>query len=136
MTNADESTRRISDAGGEMLAPPFDVFDSGRMAVVKDPTGAVLSLWQPRKHPGATWGTDPGAMLWNELLTRDTATASQFYARAFGWAAEAQAGPVAVHRVQAGGAVGRRYDDHPRQSGRSGAAAAAVLERLLRGRRL
>src|SRR5689334_21966736 len=40
VSSADESARRIADAGGSLLAPPFDVFDAGRMAVAEDPTGA------------------------------------------------------------------------------------------------
>lgn len=94
VSSADEVARRVSDAGGRLLAAPFDVFDAGRMAVAEDPTGAVLAIWQARNHMGSSWAKDPGAVVWNELLTRDTATASQFYARVFGWAAEAQPGPT------------------------------------------
>jgi hypothetical protein len=94
VASADEAARRIGDAGGRMLAAPFDVFDAGRMAVAEDPTGATFAVWQAKNHIGASWVNDPGGVIWNELLTRDTATASQFYARTFGWAAEAQSGPM------------------------------------------
>jgi predicted enzyme related to lactoylglutathione lyase len=94
VANAEEAARRVSDAGGEVLAAPFDVFDAGRMAVIKDPTGAALALWQARQHIGAAWVEEPGGLAWAELLTSDTATAAQFYARVFGWAAEAQSGPI------------------------------------------
>lgn len=103
VSDADEAARRIADAGGTVLAQPFDVFDSGRMAVARDPGGAVLAVWEARKHVGAGWSGEPGAMAWNELLTRDTATASQFYARAFGWAAEAQSGPMPYTIFKSGG---------------------------------
>ena len=36
-----------------MFAPPFDVMDAGRMAVLQDPTGAVFQVWQAKKHIGA-----------------------------------------------------------------------------------
>jgi predicted enzyme related to lactoylglutathione lyase len=94
VASADESARRIADAGGRLLAQPFDVFDAGRMALAEDPTGAVFAVWQARNHIGAGWTKDPGGLAWNELLTGDTATAAQFYARVFGWAAEAQPGPM------------------------------------------
>jgi len=94
VAGADETAQRVTDAGGRVLAGPFDVFDAGRMAVIEDPTGAVLALWQARNHIGAAWVNDPGGVVWNELLTGDTATAAQFYARVFGWAAEAQSGPM------------------------------------------
>jgi len=94
VASADEAARRITDAGGAIVAGPFDVSDVGRMCVAKDPTGATFAVWQARKHIGASWANDPGGIVWNELLTTDTATAAQFYARTFGWAAEAQQGPT------------------------------------------
>ena len=99
VADADEASRRVADAGGKVLAGPFDVFESGRMSVAQDPTGAVFALWQARRHLGAGWANDPGGVVWNELLTRDTATAAQFYARVFGWAAEAQAGGPVPYTV-------------------------------------
>ena len=38
--NADATAERAAKAGGKILAPPFDVMDAGRMAVIQDPTGA------------------------------------------------------------------------------------------------
>ena len=46
-------TRRppvVADAGGAVLAEPFDVMDLGRMAVVADPEGAVFCVWQAMEH--------------------------------------------------------------------------------------
>ena len=37
-----------------MLADPFDVGDSGRMAVFADLAGAAFSVWQAGRHRGAT----------------------------------------------------------------------------------
>src|ERR1700681_2513607 len=42
--SADESANRAAQAGGQVLAPAFDVYDVGRMAVLQDPTGAVFSV--------------------------------------------------------------------------------------------
>src|SRR5437660_166619 len=43
--SADETAGKVGQLGGKVLAPPFDVFESGRMAVILDPTGATFSLW-------------------------------------------------------------------------------------------
>jgi hypothetical protein len=51
-------------AGGRLLAAPFDVMDAGRMAIVNDPTGGVLALWEPRRQPGAGLIGEPGAFVW------------------------------------------------------------------------
>ena len=44
--DVDAASGKAGEAGGNVLAGPFDVMDVGRMSVVADPTGAVLCLWQ------------------------------------------------------------------------------------------
>ena len=63
----------------------MDVFDAGRMIVLQDPTGAVLSAWQPKDNIGAQVMTEPGAFTWCELYTNDTEAAAAFYQGLFGW---------------------------------------------------
>jgi predicted enzyme related to lactoylglutathione lyase len=46
-------TSRARELGATVLAEPFDVPGAGRTAVLRDPSGAVVSLWQPRGHAGA-----------------------------------------------------------------------------------
>jgi predicted enzyme related to lactoylglutathione lyase len=70
------------------LAPPFDVMDAGRMAVLQDPSGAVFQVWQANKHIGVKILNEPGALCWSELTTRDAAAAESFYTRLFGWTAK------------------------------------------------
>src|SRR4051812_30316634 len=38
VVDADEAAARVPDLGGKLLVGPFDVLDSGRMAVISDPT--------------------------------------------------------------------------------------------------
>ena len=75
----------VVDSGGLIAAGPLDVFDSGRVLYIQDPTGGRLGLWQPKNHIGAGLVNKPGAMLWNELITGDVKTAKAFYGRALGW---------------------------------------------------
>jgi predicted enzyme related to lactoylglutathione lyase len=86
--NVDETASKVAELGGTLMAPPFDVFDSGRMAVVQDPTGANFSLWQAGSHIGARLVNIPGALCWNELMTNDPQKASAFYTALLGWEAE------------------------------------------------
>ena len=83
--NADASAKRASELGGTVLAGPFDVMDVGRMAVVKDPTGAVFCLWEAKKHSGVGAYAIDNAFCWADLMTRDAARASEFYSQLFGW---------------------------------------------------
>ena len=75
----------VTSNGGQILAGPMEVFESGRMLHIQDPTGAQLGLWQARNHIGAGLINTAGAMCWNELLTTDAEAAKDFYAKLFGW---------------------------------------------------
>lgn len=88
----DELVAATPDAGGLVLLPAMDVLTSGRMAMVADPSGAALGLWQPRDHQGADLFDEPGALCWNELQSRDLAAALPFYEELFGWRWERSAG--------------------------------------------
>ncbi|MCE7885263.1 MAG: VOC family protein [Actinobacteria bacterium ATB1] len=85
--NADEAAQRARDVGGATpMGGAFDALESGRMALVADPQGAMLSVWEPRNHIGAQIVNEPGTFCWNELLTNDVEGAKRFYGDMFGWA--------------------------------------------------
>jgi predicted enzyme related to lactoylglutathione lyase len=86
--DADTIASRARELGGTVYGEAFDVLESGRMAIIQDPTGAVLAAWQPWAHAGAERVNDPGCLTWNELQSRDPETAAAFYAGLFGWEAE------------------------------------------------
>jgi predicted enzyme related to lactoylglutathione lyase len=69
VTDVDAAAKKVTQAGGKLIAPPFDVLDAGRMAVAQDPGGAIFSLWQPMKHRGAGLVGEPGTLCWTELAT-------------------------------------------------------------------
>ena len=77
--DVDGTAARVEAAGGTVVAPPFDVFDSGRMAVITDPTGAFVSLWQAKEHPGFGRIREHGAVTWAELITTDPERAASFF---------------------------------------------------------
>jgi predicted enzyme related to lactoylglutathione lyase len=85
--SASDTARHTRELGGTVVVEPFDVLDVGRMALVQDATGAVVALWQARRHAGAGIIGETGAMCWNELATSDTGRAEAFYAGLFGWSA-------------------------------------------------
>jgi predicted enzyme related to lactoylglutathione lyase len=85
VASADETAGRAGELGGSVIAEPFDVFNSGRMAVLSDPTGGIVAVWEAREHIGASLVNTPGALAWNDLVTPDPETASAFYRDLFGW---------------------------------------------------
>jgi len=86
--DVDATAERAKSLGGSVVAPPMDVPNVGRMAVLKDPTGAVISIARFDQHPG----TSPkGPFGWSELATRDTEGAQSFYTQLFNWTAKPDA---------------------------------------------
>lgn len=85
VASVDETAAKAKSLGGQLPMEPGDVMDSGRMALVQDPTGAILAVWEPRAHIGARLANEPGSFTWNELATPDADKAGQFYTRLFGW---------------------------------------------------
>lgn len=88
VASADEATARAEELGGSVLVPPFDVMEAGRMAVIADPTGAPLCVWEPHASIGAELVNEPGALTWNELSTTDVDAAAGFAGELFGWSVE------------------------------------------------
>jgi predicted enzyme related to lactoylglutathione lyase len=76
--------QRVTDNGGTVVAPPFDVGDQGKMAVFRDPAGAFISAWQASGMRGFV-AHQPGAFDWAELNARNVAGVLPFYEKVFGW---------------------------------------------------
>jgi predicted enzyme related to lactoylglutathione lyase len=115
VADADATIAAVKKAGGTVLVEPMDVFEAGRMAVFADPTGAVLSIWQPGNHKGSQLANEPGAFSWNELNTRDPAAAKAFYSAVFGWQPEDHAqGPSTYTEWKLDGrSIGGMMDMNP-----------------------
>jgi len=73
-----------TDAGGSVVMGPMSIADLGSMAVLVDPTGASIGVWQAESFPGFTVLDEPGAPSWFELFTREHARAVDFYRTVFG----------------------------------------------------
>ncbi len=90
--NVDELAAAIAkcqELGGQVPMPAMQVLDAGSMAMITDPGGAPLFLWQADKHLGADLVNEVGAQCWNELATRDLQQAQDFFGQLFGWTFEA-----------------------------------------------
>ena len=83
--SADETATKAAEAGGAVVPEPFDIMDSGRMAMLTDPEGAAFCVWQAGQHKGAQVVNEHGALNFNGLATRDVEAAAAFYGAVFGW---------------------------------------------------
>jgi hypothetical protein len=83
--DADKTAAAITENGGQVVAPVFDVGPLGRMCIAVDPTGASFGLWQAREHIGANITNEPGGIVWEDLRSPDPAAAQAFYRSVFGF---------------------------------------------------
>jgi uncharacterized protein len=86
--DVDEATGRARELGAEVLVEPFDTPGGGRVATVRDPAGASVSLSRPGEHFGAELVNEDGAWTWNELVSADLAAGRDFYVELLGWSAQ------------------------------------------------
>lgn len=78
----------VTAAGGKVFCPPMQIMDAGHMAVVQDPQGAAVSLWQPGTTRGVQVANEEATWCWGEVMTPDAEAAKSFYGQVFGWTFE------------------------------------------------
>lgn len=83
---------RAIAVGAQRLVPPMPIGDMGSMAMILDPTGAALGLWQPDRFAGFAASGEACTPIWFELQTRDMAGAAAFYREVFGLEATPSSG--------------------------------------------
>lgn len=84
----DATASQATDLGASILMGPFEAGSAGRMAVIADPTDAVVALWEAGEQIGAELVNDIGALCMNQLNTSDPERAQAFYLKLFGWRIE------------------------------------------------
>jgi uncharacterized protein len=97
--SADDAAAKATDAGGTVIAAPFDSPGGGRIAVLADPAGAAFCAWAPRERSGAQVVNEPGAWAMSFLLTPDPGRAMAFYGALFGWTIESFGDEITLFRV-------------------------------------
>jgi predicted enzyme related to lactoylglutathione lyase len=89
--NTDDLSKALQVAtaeGAQLLLPAIPVADLGSQAVLIDPNGGHLGIWEPGTFPGFTVLGEHGAPSWFELQTRDYLGATHFYRSVFHWEIE------------------------------------------------
>ncbi|MGH3072146.1 MAG: VOC family protein [Gaiellaceae bacterium] len=83
--DADRTVEAAKANGAQVYVEPMDVTQNGRFAIVGDPGGAAVGIWQPRDVHGFEIRNEPGAAAWFELHTTAYDASVEFYREAFGW---------------------------------------------------
>jgi uncharacterized protein len=102
VANVDDTLLKVESAGGKLVAGPFEMGEVGRMAVITDPQGAFISVYQPEEEaPGSE-----GVFVWDELVTTDLAGAQRFYEEIFGWTTKDMGTDFGGYRIFEVGGIG------------------------------
>lgn len=80
-----DATDRARAAGAQVMVEPMEVQGTGWMAVLVDPSGAGVGLWQPTEFGGFDLPLTPGTPVWFELMSSDFDAALPFYRDVLGW---------------------------------------------------
>ena len=84
-TDIGATVAAVAAAGGSIVVPPSPAGAAGTAAVVRDPYGGPLSLWQPGTHAGTHPGGRHGTLAGVELRTDRIDGTARFLHAALGW---------------------------------------------------
>jgi len=101
VADVDVATRVATERGGKIMAPPMDIPNVGRFAVVVDPQGGVLAPFKGTTDRPELDGAPPvGTFCWDELLTSDPKAAVAFYSAIYGFTVqERDMGPMGTYNI-------------------------------------
>ena len=86
VNNLDETASKATQLGGRVVSAPVDIPQTGRHAVIADPQGATIAIFQSNgPFPGFDGTMQMGRPSWHELMTTDYRRAFEFYNAIFGW---------------------------------------------------
>ena len=78
------AVEKVTAAGGQVVAPPMEIPGSGHMAIVTDPTGGVVGLWQKTSFAGMEAMGSHGSPCWFEENSWEAERARDFFVGLFG----------------------------------------------------
>lgn len=81
----DATVAAATAAGAVTYMPPMDVPEQGKMAMLGDPGGASVGVWEFGGHTGFQAHAVNGAANWHELWSKNYPAAVKFYEDVFGW---------------------------------------------------
>ena len=84
--DVDETVRLSSTLGARVIVPPKEIASIGCWAVIADPQGAVIGVYEPADEtPKRNGEPKVGEFSWHELATGDYKAAADFYRAIFKW---------------------------------------------------
>ena len=102
--DVDAVAAKAVELGGQIIMPVADAEGYGRFVGLADPTGGAFFLWHSAKPDASAIYSQPGALAWNDLSTRDPEKAVTFFKELFGWDIQSmEGGPMPYWMISVDG---------------------------------
>ena len=85
VASAADAVATCKAAGGSVFRAPFEIPGGGVIAVIADPAGAAICIFEGGLEMGFKAFDEPGAACWFETMSRNADAADTFYNKLFGW---------------------------------------------------
>lgn len=85
VTGIDNVAAKAKEMGGIVEVKPTDFLGQGKIALIRDPSGAGFTVWEGPDLGGKDAGGAHGRMAWNELIISDASLVLDFYRAIFDW---------------------------------------------------
>ena len=103
VADAAVNARKVTQAGGKVIYGPRTLGDRGEVAVFADPEGALAGMIRSASGDPEDYLGGVGEWLWIELWADDARKEADFYAAAFGYAAQPVDGSPGMFRLSSDG---------------------------------
>lgn len=89
--NIEKSLNRVEELGGTLISNAInEAGDNGLFAVIQDPEGAILGLWQGINHYGFAYSNINSSFCWSEHASRNSNISIPFYEQLFSWSSKTE----------------------------------------------
>lgn len=85
VARVEDATKRAQQDGGNVIMPPRDVGDRGRVSILRDPEGAVFAVMHAAEGDPHRTRAVAGDFVWVQLWSRDHEVPVDFYDDVAGW---------------------------------------------------
>ena len=90
----DARLTRATEHGASVVVPAGDAGPAGRFAILSDPTGAIVGMWEAGDTEGYAFTGQAGTPVWFEVLTQEFEASKAFYTDVFDFRPTAMQTPM------------------------------------------
>ena len=85
-----DTMKKVKESNGNVIMDCMDVMEEGRSGMFQDPGGAMVGIWEPKKHIGASYKNIHGTICWFEYGSHDRNIPIPFLEKVFGWTSKTE----------------------------------------------